>query len=92
MKGRIMFSGTYVNVTSAGKRHLGAVIGSQEYKDEYVNELVTRWSKELPLLSRMPRRNYTAHVHMVFNVDQKLPFEQILLSLRICLYEIELLE
>ena len=62
-----MFSGTCVNVTSAGKRHLGAVIGSQQYKDEYVNELVTRWTKELKVLSQIaeiqPQAAYSAYVH-----------------------------
>ena len=40
-----MFSGTCLKVISAGTRHLGAVIGSNDYKNEYVNNLVTtdRW-------------------------------------------------
>ena len=47
--------------------YLGAVIGSQQYKDEYVNELVTRWTKELKVLSQIaeiqPQAAYSAYVH-----------------------------
>ena len=34
-KARDLFKDTDIKVTSAGKRHLGAVIGSQEYTSEY---------------------------------------------------------
>ena len=36
-----------VNITTDGKRHLGAVIGSDEYKSEYCEGLVNNWVKEL---------------------------------------------
>ena len=39
--------GNTVNITSEGKRHLGAVIGSQEYKDEYGGKIVSEWEDEL---------------------------------------------
>ena len=37
--------GNSVNITTDGKRHLGAVIGSDEYKSEYCEGLVNNWSK-----------------------------------------------
>ena len=47
-----------------GKRHLGAVIGSKEYKDAYCNEKVSKWGEELHLLSQIagtqPHAAYTA--------------------------------
>ena len=43
---RNMF-GESVNITAAGKRDLGAVIGSKEYKDEYCIDKVKTWSDEL---------------------------------------------
>ena len=62
-----MFSGTNINVTSAGKRHLGAVIGSQDYKDEYVNDLVASWKGELQTLAKIaqiqPQAAYSAYIH-----------------------------
>ena len=42
--------GESVNITTAGKRHLGAVIGSKEYKDEYCIDKVKTLSDELKKL------------------------------------------
>ena len=36
------FKETAINVTFQSQRHLGAVIGSQEYVEEYVNDKVTK--------------------------------------------------
>ena len=35
-----VFKGTAINVTVQGQRHLGAAIGSREYVEEYVNDMV----------------------------------------------------
>ena len=43
--------GDEVNVTKEGKRHLGAVIGSKEYKDQYCAEKVQGWRGEISTLS-----------------------------------------
>ena len=40
-----VFADSRVNITAEGKRHLGAVIESKEYRDEYVNDLVKDWEK-----------------------------------------------
>ena len=37
---RETFKGTGINITEEGRRHLGAVIGSEEYKQDYVREKV----------------------------------------------------
>ena len=37
--------GKTVNITADGKRHLGAVIGSDVHRDEYCKELVEGWLK-----------------------------------------------
>ena len=47
---RSLFGDT-VNITTEGKRHLGAVIGSEEYKKEYCNELVNNWVNQLNVLN-----------------------------------------
>ena len=33
-----------------GKIHLGAVIGSTEYRKEYVKDLVKDWDNQIPIL------------------------------------------
>ena len=45
------FKSTKINVTSNGKRHLGTVIGSKSYKEDYMNEKIDQWIKEVKLLS-----------------------------------------
>ena len=47
--------GTTVKITKDGKRHLGAVIGSPEYKDEYCENLVDEWMSELENLVDIPK-------------------------------------
>ena len=37
--------GDKVNITTEGQRHLGAVIGSQEFKDQYCREKVEALSE-----------------------------------------------
>jgi hypothetical protein len=66
-KARRIFEGTSVCVTYAGKRHLGAVIGSEEYKEQYINESVDRWVNELQILSEIariqPQAAYSAYIY-----------------------------
>ena len=46
-----VFKDTAVNVTVEGQKHLGAVIGSREYLEEYVSEKVTNWVSEITKLA-----------------------------------------
>ena len=56
--------GQTVNITVEGKRHLGAVLGSDSYKKEYCDELVNGWVSELQVLSDIaksqPQAAYSA--------------------------------
>ena len=45
--------GDTVNITTEGKRHLGAVLGSENYKDEFCKEKVEEWRKELEVLAEI---------------------------------------
>ena len=46
-----VFKETDIKITVEGKKHLGAVIGSQEYLDEYVSEKVSDWVSEVVQLA-----------------------------------------
>ena len=58
--------GNSVNITSEGKRHLGAVIGSPEYNEEFCKDKVNVWIKELTTLCEIatthPQMAYTAYL------------------------------
>ena len=59
--------GDEVNVTTEGQRHLGAVIGSQEFKDQYCREKILRWKGELEALSEIAR----SQPHAAYTVFSK---------------------
>ncbi|KAG0726956.1 hypothetical protein GWK47_035604 [Chionoecetes opilio] len=62
-----LFSDSGVIVTKDGQRHLGAVIGTEEFKAKYVEEKVSEWVKEVGVLSDMaktePHAAYSAFTH-----------------------------
>ena len=65
---REMFqNGSQINITTAGKRHLGAALGSNEFKQTYINEKVTKWCDRLNKLSEVaksqPHVAYAAYIH-----------------------------
>ena len=41
-----LFDNSNVNITVKGKRHLGAIVGSEIYKCEYINDLVKDWNSQ----------------------------------------------
>ena len=51
MEPQNLFANSRVYITTAGKRHLGAVIRSIEYRGEYVEDLVKDWENQLTILS-----------------------------------------
>ena len=61
-----IFSDTKINITTDGKRHLGAALGSQSHKIKYVSEKVDDWCDQLKILSQIaqtePHAAYTCFV------------------------------
>lgn len=61
------FSDSGVVVTKDGQRHLGAVIGTEEFKKEYVGDKVAEWIEEVKVLADMaktePHAAYSAYTH-----------------------------
>ena len=59
-----VFMGSKVKVTSEGKRHIGAVIGSEVFKVSHAESLVDDWIKQdwIKLLSIIAESAYSAFV------------------------------
>ena len=61
-----LFDHSNANITVKGKRHLGAIFGSEIYKREYVNDLAKDWNSQLCILSTVaesqPQAAYSAFV------------------------------
>ena len=57
--------GEEVNITEDGQRHLGAAIGSDDFKDSYCKDKVDKWMNELLVLSEIadtnPQAAYAAY-------------------------------
>ena len=54
-KSNKIFKNSSIQITSTGQRHLGAVIGTTEYKQEYMNEKITTWTEEIRMLSEIAK-------------------------------------
>ena len=50
-----LFKSCQIKITSDGKKHLGAVIGSISYKKQYVNNKVENWINEIRILSQIAK-------------------------------------
>ena len=54
-------------MTISGQRHLGAVIRSELYQKEYIEEIVSKWRDELLLLTEIaeiqPQAAHSAYMH-----------------------------
>ena len=58
-----VFCDTEVKITTLGRKHLGAAVGSPEYREVFMTEKVENWVKELKVLSKIanfaPQEAYT---------------------------------
>ena len=62
-----LFHDAPINITTDGKRHLGAALGTEEYKNEYIDEKVSEWCKRINRLTEIaksqPHAAYAAFIH-----------------------------
>ena len=62
---RETFKETSMNITTQGKKHLGAAVGSRSYLAGYVDEKVEAWIKEVTRLSEFaitqPQASYAIY-------------------------------
>ena len=60
-----LFSETGIKITTSGERHLGAVIGSNEFRMEYVSNKITNWIQDVEQLANLaddePQLAYSAY-------------------------------
>ena len=61
-----IFSETTINITTEGRKHLGAVLGSRVFFEEYVGEKVEEWVAQVTRLAEFattqPQSSYAAFV------------------------------
>ena len=61
------FQNSHIKITTGGQRHLGAVLGSEDFKKEYMSEKVSRWCEEVSKLAEIaksqPHAAFAAYIH-----------------------------
>ena len=66
-----LFRNTGVSITTEGKRHLGAAIGTRNFVEEYMQQRVATWVLEVEHLSSIaitqPHAAYSAFTHGLLN-------------------------
>ena len=70
-----VFDGTGVQITTEGKRHLGAAIGSRSFAKEYLSSKVEEWTEEIKCLAKVAAHNLMLlmqHLHMVCRVNGRI--------------------
>ncbi|MEL7196650.1 MAG: hypothetical protein AAFO96_29800, partial [Bacteroidota bacterium] len=74
---REVFSETNLMITTNGQKHLGAVIGSKDYKTEYVQAKVNDWIVELERLSEIAKSEpHAAYTAFTFGMKHKWTYTQ----------------
>ena len=79
-----------MNITAEEKRHLGAVIGSTEYHDKYVKDLVKVWDNELTILPTIGKTHQqAAYLAFASGFKSKLYFLRTIANIRHLLMPVE---
>ena len=59
-------------IKTDGEKHLGAVIGTVDFKEKYAKELVNEWVKEIQELSEIAKSEpHAAFTNFIFSMRQK---------------------
>ena len=67
-----IFKDTGITITTEDQKHLGAVIGSPEFKSTFANNLVDKWVFELQELSKIAKTEpHAAYLNFVFSFKMK---------------------
>ena len=64
-----LFEGTGVTISTSGERHMGAVIGSQKFKEEYITGKVKKWVEDVIEISKIakdePQAAYSCYINAI---------------------------
>ena len=52
-RAQTIFDNTKIKITTDGQKHLGAVIGTANFKQNYMKEKINQWIQELRILSKI---------------------------------------
>ena len=68
----VLFTGTSIKITTDGKRHLGAAIGSEDFKISYIEDKVDEWCKRVMKLADIAKSQpQAAYAGYIFGEQHK---------------------
>ena len=74
-RAKTIFQGTQVNITTQGRPHLGAALGSKEFVEQFVSDRVHRWTQEILTLSDIAKSQpHAAHAAFIHGYVHKFSF------------------
>ena len=50
-----IFNDTNIQITIQGRRHLGAALGTSQFRNKYIMEKIKKWVEELHVLSEIAK-------------------------------------
>ena len=62
-----LFADSQINITLEGKRHLGAALGSVNFKDEYIDEKVRNWVNDIKTPADIAKTQPHALLLLLYN-------------------------
>ena len=69
---REIFNGTEVRIESEGEKHLGAVIGSTNFKEKFSKNMIREWIYEVEELSKIAKTEpHSAFTNFIFSMKHK---------------------
>ena len=54
-KAKAIFGKSGIKISTRGERHMGAMVGSERFKDEYVSNKVEKWVQDIEQLSNIAK-------------------------------------
>ena len=76
-----IFKGSSLNITIEGRKHMGAAIGSSEYRKIYANNLVENWVKQLSTLAGISK-SYPQAAYIAFTAGFRHKFNYYLRTIK----------
>ena len=66
---RSIFEETAINITTEGRKHLGAALGSRSYLEQYVNGKVEEWVEQVTNFAAAPGLLRSVHLWIKTSLD-----------------------
>ena len=72
-----LFAGCNIQITCQGERHLGAVVGTEDFRNQYIKEKVNKWVQDVRSLAKIaqeePQAALSAYTKSILCITKNSP-------------------